>query len=156
MVIEKTASLRCLSERKLGEGFGERWFKKSRLRVEAEGKAPVQRKSLKMQDQKGIMNESGSQWRRERAESEPAWHRKGAALRGTEKREGNVGEEAEEFSSCRGVSSHGMASISSAGRKGRRTGGRLLNQNNTGHIAHFRIGTSVIPYNSKTPPPQEQ
>lgn len=35
--------------------------------MEAEGKARVQRKSLKMQDRKGIMNEWGSRWRQERA-----------------------------------------------------------------------------------------
>lgn len=40
---------------------------KTRVCVEADGKARVQRKSLKMQDRKGIMNEWGSRWRQERA-----------------------------------------------------------------------------------------
>lgn len=35
--------------------------------MEPEGKARMQRKSLKMQDRKGIMNECGSRWRQERA-----------------------------------------------------------------------------------------
>lgn len=80
MGVEKTTPLRSLSERKLEKDLVERWFKKTRQCVEAEGKAQVQRKNLKMQDQKGIMNESRSRGRQERAGSEPVWPRWWASL----------------------------------------------------------------------------